>query len=450
LGKDKKIFVCQDCGFSSVKWLGRCPECGGWDSLKEFSSSSKAQGNEFFVEQVLSLSEISTGYKDQRISTDMEEFDRVLGGGIVPGSMVLLGGEPGIGKSTLLLQVLSRLSKKGHKVLYASGEESANQIKLRAERLGADGGVLLLCQPEFEVISKEVKEIRPQVLAVDSIQTLYCKETNSLPGSMTQVKASAASVMQLAKGLEMAVFIIGHVTKEGSIAGPRALEHLVDTVLYFEGDRTQAFRILRTVKNRFGPTHEVGIFEMKDRGLSQVKNPSNLFMEHRNVLVAGSAIFPCIEGTRPFLVEIQALVNQSYLALPRRTTAGVDSNRLALLTAVLEKILGIELFDKDIFVNVAGGFKISEPAGDLPLISSIFSSYLDRPIANATAIFGEVGLTGEIRPVSNTEPRIKEAMRMGMKRCILPKGASINMKTGDFVTIPVAHVEQIPNLLFSS
>ena len=453
--KSKKRFVCTSCGFSSVKWLGRCPECGQWDCMEErhdisFDASHNVTTNLITGDTgITSLADINGPSEEEvRFLTGIGELDRVLGGGIVPGSLILLGGEPGIGKSTLLLQVLAKLAAKGHRVLYASGEESSSQIRLRAKRLGIKEDIMLICQPQLEIISKHVQESNPDVLAVDSIQTMYCQDVSSLPGSIGQVKATASRLIHLAKGLTMPIFIVGHVTKDGIIAGPRALEHLMDTVLYFEGDRTQAFRLLRTVKNRFGPTHEIGIFEMKDSGLEEVKNPSDLFLEHRNVDVPGSAIFPCIEGTRPLLVEIQALVNQSYMALPRRTTAGFDSNRLALLTAVTEKLLGTALFDKDIFVNVAGGFKITEPAGDLPLICAILSSFYEKPLAHTTAIFGEVGLTGEVRPVSNMELRVKEAQRLGLKRCLMPMGASLKKNKKGIEVMQLSHISMLPEVLF--
>ena len=448
--KEKKsLFVCKNCGFSSVKWLGRCPECDSWDSLVERHSQSRKKRQDHPVNQhVYNLDDLETRTEQTRFQTGIGEFDRVLGGGIVPGSLVLLGGEPGIGKSTLLLQVLSKLSNRGLTVLYTSGEESPEQIKIRASRLGIEGKILLACMSELEAVLQTVADKQPDILAVDSIHTLYSQDVNSLPGSLGQVKAASSSLMGLAKGFKIPIFIVGHVTKEGAIAGPKALEHLVDTVLYFEGDRTQAFRILRTVKNRFGPTHEIGIFEMKDSGLEEVASPSNLFLEHRNNSVAGSTIFPCIEGTRPLLVEIQALVNQSYLALPRRTTAGFDSNRLALLTAVVEKHLDISLFDKDIFVNVAGGLKISEPAADLPLLCAILSSFYDRPVNHSTVIFGEVGLTGEIRPVSHSDLRINEAKRLGIKKCIMPAYAKDKQLPQDMTVAQINHITQLPDLLF--
>ena len=369
--------------------------------------------------------------KNARLQTGIGELDRVLGGGIVPGSLMLLGGEPGIGKSTLLLQALSRLSERGLEILYVSGEESPSQIKLRADRLHAGHcSMLVMCESSMEKVTGTVIEKRPHILAVDSIQTLFDSGTSSLPGSISQIRSVTSALMQLAKTMTLPIFIVGHVTKDGTIAGPRALEHLVDTVLYFEGDRTHSFRILRTVKNRFGPTHEIGVFEMSDSGLLEVKNPSNIFMQQRQHETPGSVIVPCMEGSRPILVEIQALVNQSYLAMPRRTTAGVDTNRLALLTAVAERHLELTLYDRDIFVNVAGGFKLSEPAADLPLIAAVLSSFVERPVGSDTAVFGEVGLTGEIRPVSHTQHRLTEAARLGLKRCIMPVAG------GDKLSVP--------------
>ena len=306
---EKRAFICEGCGFRSLRWLGRCPECGSWDSFIEEAPQKKSQLD--FQKGPLRLSEIDATKGVKRYLTDISEFDRVLGGGVVPGSLCLFGGEPGIGKSTLLLQALSSLSKKGLKVLYCSGEESATQIKLRAKRLGVDEDIFVLCQPDIEAVMSEIQRITPDCLAIDSIQAMYSPEIGSLPGSIGQVRAVTSRLMEVSKGLSIPIFIIGHVTKEGSIAGPKALEHLVDTVLYFEGDRTQAFRILRTVKNRFGPTHEIGVFEMRDRGLKEVKNPSNLFMADRKRQVSGSVLVPCLEGTRPILIEIQALVNQS-------------------------------------------------------------------------------------------------------------------------------------------
>ena len=446
-GGEKKTFICEECGFRSLRWLGKCPECGSWDNFVEEAPRRK-YGSHDFQKGPLKLSGIDATKGTERYLTGISEFDRVLGGGIVPGSLCLFGGEPGIGKSTLLLQALSSLSKKGLKILYCSGEESATQIKLRARRLRADEDIFVLCQPDIEAVMLEIQKMAPDCLAVDSIQTMYSPEIGSLPGSIGQVRAVTARLMEASKDLSIPVFIIGHVTKEGSIAGPKALEHLVDTVLYFEGDRTQAFRILRTVKNRFGPTHEIGVFEMRDRGLKEVKNPSNLFMAERKKQVSGSVIVPCLEGTRPILIEIQALVNHSFLAMPRRTTSGIDANRLALLIAVSEKILGITLYDKDIFVNVAGGFRIVETAADLPVICAILSSLKNQPVSQDTAIFGEVGLTGEIRPVSNCQTRINEIKRMGLKRCIFPSSGLKGLKIPrELEAVPIEYLGEIRELL---
>ncbi len=444
---EKRAFICEGCGFRSLRWLGKCPECGSWDSFIEEVPREKDTSHNF-QNVPLKLSEIDATKEFERYLTEISEFDRVLGGGVVPGSLCLFGGEPGIGKSTLLLQALSSLSKKGLKVLYCSGEESATQIKLRAKRLGVDEDIFVICQPNIEALMSEILKMAPDCLAIDSIQTMYSPEIGSLPGSIGQIRAVTARLMEVSKGLSIPVFIIGHVTKEGSIAGPKALEHLVDTVLYLEGDRTQAFRILRTVKNRFGPTHEIGVFEMRDKGLREVKNPSNLFMADRKKLVSGSVLVPCLEGTRPILIEIQTLVNHSFLAMPRRTTSGVDANRLALLIAVSEKVLGITLYDKDIFVNVVGGFKIVETASDLPLICAILSSLKEQPISHDTAIFGEVGLTGEIRSISNCQIRINEIKRMGLKRCILPSSGLKGLKIPKGLeVIPIEYLGDIENLL---
>ncbi len=451
----KTIFICENCGYSSVKWLGRCPDCGSWDTLMKKRLQKRPAGQPETSPGAepqatpVPLSRVSLREKIVRAKLGISEMDRVLGGGIVAGSLVLLGGEPGIGKSTLLLQALSMLSSAGQSVLYVSGEESPAQIKLRAERTGHGGNaMLIMSEADMSRIREAVLDTTPDVLAVDSIQTLHEPGLGSLPGSISQVRNVTSSLMQMAKGTGLTVFIIGHVTKEGAIAGPRALEHLVDTVLYFEGDRTHSFRILRTVKNRFGPTHEIGVFEMTDSGLREVKNPSNIFMEHRDKDRPGSVIVPCLEGTRPILVEIQALVNRSYLAMPRRTTAGVDSNRLALLTAVAEKHLGAALYDRDIFINVAGGFRLSEPAADLPVICAVLSSFSEKALGLGTAVFGEVGLTGEVRPVSRMQLRINEASRLGMKKCLIPRAGTDKLKVPDTMeVIRSSSVQDISRIL---
>jgi len=427
LRSSKKRFSCKACGFISLKWLGKCPECGSWDSFIEIIEEKS--GKETLLEQPFNeikpirLGKITEKERQKRYITGISEFDRILGGGIVPGSLILLGGEPGIGKSTILLQVLSKLSFLGLKVLYVSGEESASQIKLRANRLGINEDIFILSNPSFEATLENVKRLSPHILAIDSIQTVFSAQLSSPPGSVGQIKGVTSELMHLAKKRHIPIFVIGHVTKEGAIAGPKTLEHMVDTVLYFEGDRTQSFRILRTVKNRFGPCQEIGVFEMRNSGLYEVKNPSNLFLGDNTKQEPGSVIFPAIEGTRPILVEIQALVNNSFLALPRRTTSGIDTNRLALLIAVSEKILGLTLYDKDIFLNVVGGFKITETACDLPVICAIFSSLREIPVPKETAFFGEVGLTGEIRSVTHSLIRLKEVQRLGFKRCVMPRSS---------------------------
>jgi len=366
----------------------------------------------------------------ERIKVGIGEVDRVLGGGIVGGSAILVGGDPGIGKSTLLLQVLQNLAEKGLKVLYITGEESARQIKLRGKRVGASSkDLLVLVEIELENILKYIKEITPQVVVVDSIQTVYSSALSSAPGSVGQVREASARLIFLAKKTGIPIFLIGHVTKDGAIAGPKVLEHMVDTVLYFEGDSGHAYRIIRGIKNRYGPTNEIGVFEMRDNGLNEVANPSAFFLAERPEGAAGSVVVPSIEGTRPILVEIQSLVSPTNLGMPRRTAIGVDHNRVSLLVAVLDKICGLHLGNHDIFINVAGGVKVDEPGVDIGIVSSIASSFLDRPIDSGTVVFGEVGLTGEVRGISQMESRIKEATRMGFNRCILPKTLSRNVSS---------------------
>ncbi len=455
----KQIFVCGNCGYISVKWLGKCPECLSWDTMVEKTTPDTVphgpdihgRGGDERPKPV-HLSEIPATDQSIRIPIGINELDRVLGGGMVPGSLILLGGEPGIGKSTLLLQALSMLAGRELDVLYVSGEESAAQIGIRSQRLkAAQGDMLILCESNMDSIIEAISESRPDVLAVDSIQTLFDPRTGSIPGSISQVKNILSTLMQISKAMLLPVIIIGHVTKEGAIAGPRALEHMVDTVLYFEGERTHSFRILRTVKNRFGPTHEIGVFEMTDSGLSEVRNPSNIFMKHRVHNAPGSVIVPCLEGSRPILVEIQALVNQSYLAMPRRTTSGIDANRLALLTAVAERHLGINFYDKDIFVNVAGGFRLSEPAADLPLICALVSSLTEKGLGLETAVFGEVGLTGEVRPVGSMQMRINEAARLGIDKCLIPEAGTDKLKIpGTMKISKISMVYEIGQLLMIS
>jgi DNA repair protein RadA/Sms len=354
--------------------------------------------------------------------TGIAEVDRVLGGGLVDGSAILVGGDPGIGKSTLLLQILQNLASKNYRVLYVSGEESARQIRLRGNRLGAlSKNLLILVEISLETILKQIKELQPKVVVIDSIQTIYSSTLSSAPGSVGQVREASERLILLSKKTGVPVFLIGHVTKDGSIAGPKVLEHMVDTVLYFEGDSGHAYRIIRSMKNRFGPTNEIGVFEMRDNGLEEVQNPSTFFLSERPETVTGSVVVPSLEGTRPILVEIQALVSPTVFGMPRRTAIGVDHNRVSLLVAVLDKICNLHLGNHDIFINAAGGVRVDEPAVDLGVVSAMASSFLDRPIDAKTVVFGEVGLTGELRGISQIEARIKEAARMGFNRCILPK-----------------------------
>jgi DNA repair protein RadA/Sms len=424
MAKARIVFSCQNCGSQSPKWLGKCPDCNQWNTMVEekFERTVNPRGDSGFGhEDSASIAEIST--RDEgRVLSGIGEFDRVLGGGLVPGSVTLIGGDPGIGKSTLLIQAFAALGRAGLTCLYVSGEESPRQIKMRAERLGIDAPKLfILSETALDKILEQIKKIRPQVLVIDSIQTIFSSALPSAPGGIGQVRECSGAIITLAKKTGLSTFLIGHVTKDGALAGPRVLEHMVDTVLYFEGDRGHNFRILRAVKNRFGSTNEIGVFEMKESGLQEVANPSELFLLERPLKAPGSAVICSMEGTRPILVELQALVSQSFLAVPRRTTNGVDHNRVALLVAVLEKKLGARLFNQDIFVNVAGGVQIDEPAVDLGIAAAVGSSYQEKPIDARTVIFGEVGLAGEVRGIAQAEARLKEAGKLGFERAILPK-----------------------------
>jgi DNA repair protein RadA/Sms len=418
----KFVFVCQSCGHQTPKWMGRCPECGQWNSMVEESlEPARKVGKPSPMGDPKSIDSISLDPQLRR-KTEILEFDRTLGGGVVPGSLVLLGGDPGIGKSTLILQVVGRLSGQGLKTLYVSGEESPQQIKLRADRLSiCSENLYVLSETGLEHLFERMDALRPDLVVVDSIQTIYTDSIPSAPGSVGQVREVSSRLLNWAKASGTPTFLIGHVTKDGAIAGPKVLEHLVDTVLYFEGDGSHAFRILRSVKNRYGPTNEIGVFEMKDTGLEEVGNPSRIFLEERPEEASGSVVIPCLEGTRPVLVEIQALVGPSPLGMPRRTAIGVDHNRISLLVAVLGKRMGVEMGDQDIFLNVAGGLKVDEPAADLAIVSALVSSFLDRPVDRDMVVFGEVGLAGEIRGVSQPELRIKEARKLGFSRCLLPR-----------------------------
>lgn len=421
--RQKTVFSCSQCGCQSPKWLGKCPDCGAWNSMTEerVTGTNKGGMPPSTRSQALPIGEVPP-QAETRLGCGIGELDRVLGGGLVPGSLVLIGGDPGIGKSTLLLQAMHHLAADGA-VLYVSGEESAAQTRLRGERLGVSGRPLLvLAENSLEEIVSQVEKLKPRAVVVDSIQTVWTQSLESAPGSVSQVRESAGRLMMLAKGSNIPIFIVGHVTKDGAIAGPRVLEHMVDTVLYFEGDRGHPYRILRAVKNRFGSTNEIGVFEMKSGGLAEVANPSELFLSERPLDASGSVVTASLEGSRTLLVEIQALVTPSTYGTPRRTTIGVDSNRLALLVAVLEKKAGLHLGGQDIFLNVAGGARLTEPAADLAMLLAVASSHLDRPVAADTIVFGEVGLAGEVRAVNQPEPRLGEAAKLGFQQAVLPGG----------------------------
>ena len=423
--KPETIFVCQNCGNQARKWLGKCPECGEWNSLVEERSRPAAKGrasNGFKMREVAAVAyEQIESQDDARIPSGVAEFDRVLGGGIVPGTLVLIGGDPGIGKSTLLLQVADQLSASGAVVLYVSGEESERQIKLRGERLGIRArNLYLLPETNLENIFHEIERLKPAAIIIDSIQTVFSAVIESAPGSVSQVREVAHQFLLLAKNLTIPVFLIGHVTKDGSIAGPRALEHIVDTVLYFEGERHHNHRIVRATKNRFGAANEVGIFEMTGAGLVAVANPSQLFLQERPQNAVGSVVTACMEGTRPLLVEVQALVSSTKYGTGRRMTQGVDSNRVALLIAMLEKRSGMQLIGDDVFVNIAGGLEVDEPAADLGVVAAIASSFKNVPIDPTTAVFGEVGLTGEVRGTMQPVVRAREAQALGFKKIVIP------------------------------
>jgi DNA repair protein RadA/Sms len=452
--KIKTFFQCQACGYTSPKWLGRCPDCGAWNSFaeekKESSSRRSSIASHLGKSEPQPLNAIISG-SEQRTSTCVSEFDRVLGGGVVAGSVILIGGDPGIGKSTLILQALSGLSRQYGKVLYVSGEESPEQIKIRADRLSINSeDIILLSETSLESVIHTASKLFPKAMVIDSVQTVYTEELVSAPGSVSQVRECAAKLMLYAKRSDIPVFLVGHVTKEGAIAGPRVLEHIVDTVLYFEGDRGHPYRILRTVKNRFGSTNEIGIFEMSDAGLLEVENPSELFLLERPLNVSGSVVVASIEGTRPLMVEIQALVSQTNFGMPRRTSIGVDFNRVNLLVAVLEKKMGLHLGGMDVFVNVVGGLKLIEPAVDLGIITAITSSLRDIPIDPKIFVFGEVGLSGEIRAVAQSETRLKEAAKIGFKRAVMPAGNSEKIK-GNFglEVIGTKNVEECLDAVFT-
>ena len=435
------VFYCQSCGYESSKWMGQCPGCKEWNTFVEekintktvVSSSASKSGRE--TEKPLRLSEIALN-DEERMSTHMNELNRVLGGGIVPGSLILVGGDPGIGKSTLLLQVCRNMAQDNRKVLYISGEESLRQIKLRANRIGEFGeNLFLLCETDLGVIEETIRHIMPDITIIDSIQTVYNADVSSAPGSVSQVREATNVFLQIAKGMGVSVFIVGHVTKEGTVAGPRVLEHMVDTVLYFEGDRHASYRILRGVKNRFGSTNEIGVFEMQEKGLIEVTNPSEFMLDGKPEGASGSIVSCSMEGTRPILIEIQALVCHTNFGFPRRQAIGTDFNRLNLLMAVLEKRVGLQMSDCDAYVNLAGGMRITEPAIDLGIAMAVASSFKNRPIDDKIAAFGEIGLSGEVRGVSMIEQRIKEAAKMGFTTCVIPKVCIKQLKSLENIKI---------------
>ncbi|WP_020677303.1 DNA repair protein RadA [Geopsychrobacter electrodiphilus] len=450
MAKVKTFFTCQQCGFQSPKWLGKCPDCNQWNTLVE-EQSQPLPGSRALPTpgKPQKMCEITNSAED-RVSCGLAELDRTLGGGLVAGSLILIGGDPGIGKSTLLLQTANQLGKRG-KALYVTAEESPRQVKMRGDRLGAaSDNLYLLAETSLEQIRKRVSELKPDFLIIDSIQTIFTSSVESAPGSVSQVRECAGQLMMLAKGEGIPTFLVGHVTKDGSIAGPRVLEHMVDTVLYFEGDPGHPYRILRAVKNRFGSTNEIGVFEMQENGLREVSNPSELFLAERPEKTPGSVVVPALEGTRPILVELQALVSGSSFGTPQRTAIGIDHKRMALLIAILDKKVELQLAGQDIFVNVAGGVRVDEPAIDLATIAALASSHLNRAIEAQTVIFGEVGLTGEVRAVSQPELRVKEAARLGFNRCILPQGCLKNLKPPrGMKLIPIRHASELIDLIFN-
>lgn len=434
MAKGKKtVFFCQNCGHEETKWLGQCPMCKEWNTFVEekviaSSVSASVKTDRDIEKKIVALSQVNTD-EQKRFQTGMKELDRVLGGGIVPGSIVLVGGDPGIGKSTLLLQVCQKLAKE-RQVLYISGEESLSQIKLRANRMGDfSDNMKLFCETNLGTIRNVIEKKQPEFVVIDSIQTMYSEEVSSAPGSVSQVRESTNVFMQLAKGLGITIFIVGHVTKEGTVAGPRVLEHMVDTVLYFEGDRHASYRILRGVKNRFGSTNEIGVFEMRQNGLVEVENPSEYMLSGKPENASGSVVACSIEGTRPLLIEIQALVCDTNFGMPRRTATGTDYNRVNLLMAVLEKRIGLHLANCDAYVNIAGGIRMNEPAIDLGIVMAIVSSYKNRPVDERMIVFGEVGLSGEVRAVNMPEQRVAEAKKLGFETCVVPE-VSLDMVKG--------------------
>lgn len=444
-GKEKSVFFCQECGHESAKWLGRCPGCGQWNTfVEEIVSKQTSEPSRLLPSgEPVMLDHISSDDL-LRIDTGIHELNRVLGGGMVPGALMLLAGDPGIGKSTLTMQLTGTVQLEG-KILYVSGEESTQQLKMRAQRLGVRSQqLLILTENNLSVIEKQIQKLRPGLLILDSIQTLYLPEVTSAPGSVSQLRECTGRILQWAKGLDISIIVVGHVTKDGSVAGPRVLEHMVDTVLFFEGERHNHFRILRALKNRFGSTNEIGVFEMQEKGLEEISNPSEIFLSERPQGAIGSVVVPCMEGSRPVLVELQALVAASPYGQPRRMTNGADFNRTAMLLAVLEKKMRLPLGNQDIYLNVVGGLKIDEPAIDLGIIVALVSSMQNRPILDDVIILGEVGLTGEVRTISFLEKRLIEAEKMGFRTAIVPQG---NLKREQHYPLEVRGVRNVSEAL---
>lgn len=457
MAKKKKRYVCQECGYEALKWSGKCLGCGSWNTLaEEIYDKEEVKEKEKKKEQFQSqdqpdrIDEITTSAVD-RLETGIGELDRVLGGGIVPGSLTLIGGAPGIGKSTLLLQVAHQISFRYNKVLYVSAEESKQQIKLRAERLQlSDSELYIISETNYFLLEEKIKSLKPDLVVIDSIQTIYDPDYSSSPGSVTQVRECTGKLMRLAKTENISVFLVGHVTKKGSIAGPKVLEHMVDTVLHFDGDQHHLYRILRTVKNRFGSTNEIGIFEMQQEGLVEILNPSQRFVSERPTGVSGSAVVSCLEGTRPILVEVQALVSSANFGNPTRMTSGVDHKRVSLILAVLEKRLGFHIQGQDIHVNIAGGVYVEEPGIDLGIAVAIISSFRDFPVPDDLLVFGEIGLSGEIRAVSQIERRIKEAKKLGFDQFIIPENnfSSLeDMKQSETEVCGVSRISEVLDLI---
>lgn len=454
MAKSVTKYVCQYCGYSSLRWLGKCPECGSWNTfVEEIAYTDKRKitsrpGNivDLKITNLSKISDIDIK-EDKRTKTGIDELDRVLGGGIVAGSVVLVGGDPGIGKSTLMMQLSDKIKNKI--ILYVSGEESQKQIKLRCERLGfANDDFYILSETSLEIIAAIVDKLKPDIVIIDSIQTIYRNELESSPGSVSQLRESTAAIIQIAKAKNISFFLIGHITKEGVIAGPKVLEHMVDTVLQFEGERTHAYRVLRAIKNRFGSTNEIGIFEMTGMGLLEVRNPSQVFLAQRSKGISGSSVSASMEGTRPILIEVQALVSSSGYSVPQRTATGFDYKRLAILIAVLEKKIGIHLSKYDVFLNIAGGIKIDEPSIDLAAAMSICSSFKDASIDSDMLLLGEIGLSGEIRAISFADRRIQEAVKLGFKKIVLPKSNLKNFKqNGALEYIPVESIHDAVRLI---